>query len=145
MNIQMDINMIIFAALTIPFLGTVLGSGMVFFLKNNIKNKTQKVLMGFAAGVMIAASIWSLLIPSMELAEKQGQICWFPASVGFLIGIAFLLLLDKIIPHLHLNKDEPEGLKAKFKKSTMLVLAVTLHNIPEGMAMGVTFAGAILR
>ena len=100
--------------------------------------------MGFAAGVMIAASIWSLLIPSLELAEKQGQIAWLPASIGFLIGIAFLLLLDKIIPHLHLNKDEPEGLKAKLEKTTMLVLAVTLHNIPEGMAMGVTFAGAIL-
>lgn len=136
--------MMIFAALAIPFLGTVLGSGMVFFLKNNIKHKTQKVLMGFAAGVMIAASIWSLLIPSLELAEKQGQIAWLPASIGFLIGIAFLLLLDKIIPHLHLNKDEPEGLKAKLEKTTMLVLAVTLHNIPEGMAMGVTFAGAIL-
>ena len=93
---------------------------------------------------MIAASVWSLLIPAIEMSETQGKIAWLPASIGFLLGIIFLLILDSVVPHLHLNNDKPEGIKAKLKKTTMLVFAVTLHNIPEGMAVGVTFAGAIL-
>ena len=130
--------------LAIPFLGTMLGSAMVFLMRNKMNSKLEKVLLGFASGVMIAASVWSLLIPSIEMAKNQGMISWLPAAVGFLIGVLFLLMLDKIIPHLHTNQSEPEGLKAKLKKTTMMVLAVTLHNIPEGMAVGVTFAGAII-
>ena len=116
---------------------------MVFLMKNKINNKVQKLLLGFASGVMIAASIWSLLIPSIDMAEEQGTIGWIPASVGFLLGIIFLLVLDTIIPHLHLDSNKPEGMKAKLKKTTMMVLAVTLHNIPEGMAVGVVLAGAL--
>ncbi len=127
----------------IPFIGTTLGSAMVFFLKDKIKPSIQKVLAGFAAGVMIAASIWSLLIPAIEMAEYQGQTPWIPATVGFFVGILFLLFLDSIIPHLHVNHDKPEGVHSSFKETTMLVLAVTLHNIPEGMAVGVTLAGAL--
>ncbi len=130
--------------LLIPFLGTTLGSAMVFFMKNKINKKVEKLLLGFASGVMIAASVWSLLIPAIEMSETQGKIAWLPASIGFLLGIIFLLILDSVVPHLHLNNDKPEGIKAKLKKTTMLVFAVTLHNIPEGMAVGVTFAGAIL-
>ena len=129
--------------LSIPFLGTTLGAAMVFLMKNKINSKIEKVLLGFASGVMIAASIWSLLIPSIDMSKEQGKIAWVPASVGFLLGIFFLLILDSIIPHLHLNSTKPEGIKAKIKKTTMMVLAVTLHNIPEGMAVGVVFAGAI--
>ena len=132
------------AGLLIPFLGTALGAAMVFFMKNKINKKVEKILLGFAAGVMIAASVWSLLIPSIDMAEGQGVIAWIPAAVGFLFGIVFLLVLDSIIPHLHLNSDKPEGVESKLKKTTMLVLAVTLHNIPEGMAVGVTFAGALI-
>ena len=128
--------------LSIPFLGTTLGSAMVFFMKDTINKKIEKMLLGFASGVMIAAAIWSLIVPSIDMAQEQGKIAWFPAAIGFLLGIAFLLILDSIIPHLHLKTDKPEGIKAKFKKTTMLVFAVTLHNIPEGMAVGVTFAGA---
>lgn len=130
--------------LLIPFLGTTLGAGMVFLIKNKMKTSVQKLLLGFASGVMIAASVWSLLIPSINMAEEQGKIAWIPAAIGFLLGIVFLLILDSIIPHIHLDKEKPEGVKAKLKKSTMLVLAVTLHNIPEGMAVGVVFAGAIV-
>ena len=133
----------LFYGLAIPFLGTTLGSAMVFLMKNKINKKIEKLLLGFASGVMIAASVWSLLIPSIEMAEEQNVIKWLPATVGFLLGIIFLLILDSIIPHLHLNTDKPEGLKAKFQKSTMMILAVTLHNIPEGMAVGVVFAGAM--
>ena len=133
----------VFWGLAIPFLGTTLGSAMVFFMKNKINNKIEKLLLGFASGVMIAASIWSLLIPSIDMAEEQGVIAWIPATIGFLLGIFFLLILDTIIPHLHLNSNEPEGMKSKLKKTTMMVLAVTLHNIPEGMAVGVVFAGAV--
>ena len=129
--------------LLIPFLGTTLGSAMVFFMKNKMNKKVEKLLLGFASGVMIAASIWSLLMPSIEMAEEQQKIAWIPAAVGFLLGMAFLLVLDSIIPHLHLNTEKPEGIKAKLKRSTMLVFAVTLHNIPEGMAVGVVFAGVI--
>jgi len=129
--------------LLIPFLGTTLGSAMVFFMKNKMNNKVEKLLLGFASGVMIAASIWSLIIPSIDMAKEQNVISWIPATIGFLLGILFLLVLDSIIPHLHLNSNKPEGLKAKLQKTTMMVLAVTLHNIPEGMAVGVVFAGAI--
>ena len=117
---------------------------MVFFLKNNIKQSVEKLLLGFASGVMIAASIWSLLIPAIEMSEEQGKIGWLAPAVGFLLGMLFLLVLDSVIPHMHLDKEKPEGVKSKLKKTTMLVLAVTLHNIPEGMAVGVTFAGALL-
>lgn len=130
--------------LLIPFIGTTLGSGMVFLLKNNIKQSVEKLLLGFASGVMIAASVWSLLIPAIEMSEQQGKVGWMAPAIGFLLGMVFLLILDSIIPHMHLDKEKPEGVKSKLKKSTMLVLAVTLHNIPEGMAVGVTFAGALL-
>lgn len=129
--------------LLIPFIGTTLGAAMVFLMKNKMSSKLEKALLGFASGVMIAASIWSLLQPAIEMSEEQGKISWLAPSVGFMIGIVFLLLLDSLIPHLHLNSDKPEGLSSKLKKTTMLVLAVTLHNIPEGMAVGVVFAGML--
>lgn len=132
------------SGLLIPFLGTTLGSAMVFLMKNKMNKKIEKLLLGFASGVMIAASVWSLLIPSIDMADKQGKLAWIPASIGFLLGIVFLLTLDSLIPHLHLESTKPEGLKSKFKKTTMMILAVTLHNIPEGMAVGVTFAGALI-
>lgn len=134
----------ILGGLLIPFLGTMLGSGTVFLMKNKMNKKIEKLLLGFASGVMIAASIWSLIIPSINMAEEQGKVAWIPASVGFMFGIVFLLVLDSLIPHLHLKSDKAEGVKSKLKKTTMMVLAVTLHNIPEGMAVGVTFAGAII-
>ena len=132
----------VFTGLLIPFLGTTLGSAMVFLMKNKMNIKIEKLLLGFASGVMIAASIWSLIIPSINMAEEQGTIAWIPAAIGFLLGIIFLLTLDSIIPHLHLESDKPEGIKVKLKKTTMMIFAVTLHNIPEGMAVGVTVAGA---
>lgn len=134
----------IFLGLLIPFLGTTLGAATVFLLRDKISKKVQKLLLGFASGVMIAASIWSLIIPSIDMAESQGGVAWIPAAIGFLFGILFLLFLDSVIPHMHLESEKPEGIKSKLKKTTMLVLAVTLHNIPEGMAVGVLFAGAIL-
>lgn len=127
----------------IPLLGTTMGAAMVFFMKGEMKLQIQKALLGFASGVMIAASVWSLLIPAIDMAEANGNIAWIPAAVGFLIGIGFLLLLDTIIPHLHLDSDLPEGRPSKLGKSFMLVLAVTLHNIPEGMAVGVVLAGML--
>ena len=127
----------------IPFIGTVLGSAMVFLMKNKMNKKVEKILLGFASGVMIAASVWSLLIPGIELAEEQGKIGWIPASIGFLLGMSFLLVLDSVIPHVHLESEKPEGIKSNLKKTTMMLFAVTLHNIPEGMAIGVTFAGAL--
>ena len=130
--------------LAIPFLGTTLGSAMVFFMKNKMSQKVEKILLGFASGVMIAASIWSLLIPSIDMAENQGVVPWIPVTIGFLAGMLFLLILDSVITHLHLESDKPEGIKSKLKKTTMMVFAVTLHNIPEGMAVGVTFAGALI-
>lgn len=133
----------IIIGLLIPFLGTTLGAGMVFFLKDKMDKRMEKLLLGFASGVMIAASVWSLLIPSIDMAEEQNIIAWIPASVGFIFGILFLLILDSVIPHMHLDKEKPEGVKSKLKKTTMLILAVTLHNIPEGMAVGVVFAGAL--
>lgn len=130
--------------LLIPFLGTTLGAACVFFLKNELHRLVQKGLLGFASGVMVAASVWSLLIPSIDMAEPaMGKLSFVPAAVGFIFGIFFLLAMDRVIPHLHLNDDKPEGLPSQLKKTTMLVLAVTLHNIPEGMAVGVVFAGLL--
>jgi ZIP family zinc transporter len=129
--------------LLIPFLGTSLGAAMVFLMKKEVNRKLEKLLLGFAAGVMIAASIWSLLIPSIDMTESQGKIAWIPAAIGFIFGILFLLMLDHIIPHLHMRSNKPEGVKSKLKNATMLVLSVTLHNIPEGMAIGVVFAGVL--
>ena len=134
----------IIIGLTIPLLGTSLGSAMVFLLKNDMKLQLKKLLLGFASGIMIAASIWSLIIPSIEMAEEQGLIPWIPAAVGFFIGICFLLVLDSLLPHLHMDSDKPEGRPAEFKKPTMLFLAITIHNIPEGMALGIVFAGAMI-
>lgn len=133
----------IFGGIIIPFLGTALGAAAVFFMKQKLNTKVEKLLLGFASGVMVAASVWSLLLPSIEMSEEQGVIGWIPATIGFLFGVIFLLALDKLIPHLHLKSEEPEGLKSRLKKTTMMVLAVTLHNIPEGMAVGVCFAGVI--
>ena len=126
----------LFWGLLIPFLGTTLGSMTVFLMKNKMNNKLEKVLLGFASGVMIAASVWSLLIPAMEMSDHLGKLAFLPAAVGFLVGIVFLLALDRLIPHLHLGSEESEGPKASLKKSTMLILAVTIHNIPEGISGG---------
>ena len=125
----------------IPFAGTSLGAAMVFFMKTSLNEQVSRALTGFAAGVMVAASIWSLLIPSMEQSAAMGIWAFVPAVIGFWVGILFLLLLDHIIPHLHRNSDEAEGPRSHLKRTTMLVLAVTLHNIPEGMAVGVVYAG----
>ena len=133
----------IFLGLVIPFIGTTLGAAMVFLMKKEMNKKVEKILLGFASGVMIAASVWSLLIPSIEMTETQGKVAWIPAAIGFLLGIVFLLVLDSVVPHMHLESEKPEGMKSKLKKTTMMVFAVTLHNIPEGMAVGVTFAGAL--
>lgn len=128
--------------LLIPFFGTTLGSACVFPMKNTLSIPVQRVLTGFAAGVMTAASVWSLLIPAIDQNEDtMGKLAFIPAAVGFLIGIGFLLLLDQLIPHLHMNSDKAEGLRAKLPKNVMMLLAVTLHNIPEGMAVGVVYAG----
>lgn len=128
--------------LLVPFVGTTLGAACVFFLRDELNRLVQKGLLGFASGVMVAASVWSLLIPAIDMAEPElGRFAFVPASVGFLLGIFFLLAMDRVIPHLHLSEEKPEGLPSKLKKTTMLVLAVTLHNIPEGMAVGVVFAG----
>lgn len=126
----------------IPFLGTILGASLVFFMKKNLNIKIEKILLGFAAGVMIAVSVWSLLIPSIDMSSDMGKLSILPASIGFVLGILFLLVLDTYVPHLHVNSEDPEGVKSNLKKNTMLVLAVTLHNIPEGMAVGVVLAGA---
>lgn len=133
----------IFVGIMVPFLGTMLGAACVFFLKNQLKPGVQKALLGFASGVMVAASVWSLIIPAINMSEDKGKLAFIPAAVGIIFGMAFLLIMDKAIPHLHLDHDEPEGVKVKLKKTTMLVLAVTLHNIPEGMAVGVVFAGFV--
>lgn len=131
----------VIVGILLPFAGTALGSACVLFMRDKLEPMVQRALTGFAAGVMTAAAIWSLLIPAMDQAAGLGKLACVPAVVGFWLGILFLLLLDKTIPHLHTNSDEPEGLRADLKKTTMLVLAVTLHNIPEGMAVGVVFAG----
>ncbi len=135
--------MLVFQGAMIPFLGTVLGSACVFLLKGQLNVKVEKGLNGFASGVMVAASIWSLLIPAMNWAENMGKLAFVPAVIGFWGGILFLLVLDHIIPHLHRFSDKAEGPSRNFAKSTMMVLAVTLHNIPEGMAVGVVFAGLL--
>ena len=131
--------------LLLPFLGTALGAAMVFLLRGKMGDLLRKLLLGFASGVMVAASVWSLLIPSLEMAAENGGITWLPATVGFVLGILFLLLLDTLIPHLHIGADKPEGLtrNCQWKRTTMLSVAVTLHNIPEGMAVGVILASAM--
>ena len=130
-----------FYGILIPFLGTSLGAASVFFFKQSLGDHVQRALTGFAAGVMVAASIWSLLIPAMEQSASLGRLSFFPAAAGFWLGILFLLLLDHIIPHLHRNSEMAEGPHSKLQRTTMMVLAVTLHNIPEGMAVGVVYAG----
>lgn len=130
--------------LLLPFLGTTLGACCVFFMKKKLNIKIQKALTGFAAGVMVAASIWSLIIPAIEQSSHMGKMSFVPAFIGFWLGVLFLLILDSVIPHLHLNSDEAEGPKTTLKKTTMLVFAVTLHNIPEGMAVGVVYAGFLI-
>ncbi|MEE0229803.1 MAG: ZIP family metal transporter [Peptococcaceae bacterium] len=130
-----------FLGILIPFLGTTLGASCVFFMKKSLSNLIQRFLAGFAAGVMVAASIWSLLIPAIEQSEDMGKLSFLPAFIGFWSGVLFLLLLDRLIPHLHVGSEQAEGPKSKLGRTTMMVLAVTLHNIPEGMAVGVVYAG----
>ena len=130
-----------FFGILIPFVGTTLGAACVFFMRTTFSKSVQRALTGFAAGVMVAASIWSLLIPAMKQSEKMGDLSFVPAVAGFWIGILFLLTLDHLIPHLHVGSDQAEGLKSRLGRTTMMVLAVTLHNIPEGMAVGVMYAG----
>lgn len=134
----------VFYGILIPFLGTSLGAACVFFMKHDMSERLSRILTGFAAGVMVAASIWSLLIPAMEQSEVMGKFAFVPAVAGFWGGILFLLLLDHIIPHLHRYSVSAEGPKSRLQRTTMMVLAVTLHNIPEGMAVGVTFAGVLI-
>ena len=131
----------VFYGILIPFLGTSLGAACVFFMKKTLKEQVQRALTGFAAGVMVAASIWSLLIPAIEQSDSMGRWAFLPAAIGFWIGTLFLLLLDHIIPHLHQNSETAEGPASRLQKTTMMILAVTLHNIPEGMAVGVMYAG----
>ena len=130
-----------FLGILIPFLGTALGAACVFFMKKSLGDLVQRALAGFAAGVMVAASIWSLLIPAIEQSEGMGKLAFLPAFIGFWVGVLFLLLLDHLIPHLHVGSDQAEGPKSRLGRTTMMVLAVTLHNIPEGMAVGVMYAG----
>ena len=130
-----------FLGILIPFLGTTLGAGCVFFMKKSLGDLVQRSLAGFAAGVMVAASIWSLLIPAIEQSENMGKLSFLPAFIGFWVGVLFLLVLDHLIPHLHVGSNQTEGPKTKLGRTTMMVLAVTLHNIPEGMAVGVMYAG----
>ena len=130
-----------FIGIMIPFLGTALGAACVFFMKKSLGDLVQRALAGFAAGVMVAASIWSLLIPAIEQSEGMGKLSFLPAFIGFWVGVLFLLLLDHLIPHLHVGSDQAEGPKSRLGRTTMMVLAVTLHNIPEGMAVGVMYAG----
>lgn len=137
----MNINVLI--GVMIPFVGTSLGAACVFLLRKEMNATVQKTMLGFASGVMVAASVWSLLIPAINMSEPMGKLSFVPAATGFLMGILFLLVLDRVVPHLHLDKEEQEGVKSNWKKSTMLLLAVTLHNIPEGASVGIVFAGAI--
>ena len=129
--------------LLIPFAGTMIGSATVLFMSDRFAGRIHNVLLGFASGVMIAASVWSLLIPAMNESSEMGKMAWVPAIVGFFIGILFMLLLDTFTPHLHPDSEKPEGPRSKLGRSSMLVLAVTLHNIPEGMAVGVVAAGVV--
>ena len=130
-----------FLGIMIPFLGTTLGAACVFFMKKSLGDLVQRSLAGFAAGVMVAASIWSLLIPAIEQSDGMGKLSFLPAFIGFWSGVLFLLLLDRLIPHLHVGSEQAEGPKSKLGRTAMMVLAVTLHNIPEGMAVGVVYAG----
>ena len=134
----------VLVGLLIPFIGTSAGSALVFLMKRDLKVSVQKALTGFAAGVMVAASVWSLLVPAMEQSSAtMGKIAFFPAVIGFWLGIVFLLFLDTVTPHMHMYSTEAEGPKSHLARTTMMVLAVTLHNIPEGMAVGVVFAGLV--
>ena len=130
-----------FIGIMIPFLGTALGAACVFFMKKSLSDLVRRSLAGFAAGVMVAASVWSLLIPAIEQSESMGKLSFLPAFIGFWVGVLFLLLLDRLIPHLHVGSNQAEGPKSKLGRTTMMVLAVTLHNIPEGMAVGAMYAG----
>lgn len=134
-------NVYVLISLVMPVAGTVLGAAAVFFLRRGMTESLRKAFLGFASGVMISASFWSLLIPAIEMSGRGHAPAWIPASVGFLTGVGFLLVLDKIIPHLHLNSDKPEGKRSKLERSYMLILAVALHNIPEGMTVGAVIAG----
>lgn len=136
-------NTSIIATLLIPFAGTLIGSAFVFFMKKEMPVLLQKALLGFASGVMVAASVWSLLIPSMEMLAGEGICTVLPAAIGFIAGMGFLLAVDYLTPHLHIGDESPEGLKARISKTAMLALAVTIHNIPEGMAVGVVIAGSL--
>lgn len=136
-------NTNVLTGILIPFLGTSLGAACVFLLRKEMNAIVQKTMLGFAAGVMVAASVWSLLIPAMNMSEHMGKLAFIPAATGFILGIVFLLLLDKVVPHLHLDGGEQEGPRSSLKKSTMLMLAVTIHNIPEGASVGIVLAGSI--
>lgn len=132
----------ILIGLLIPLLGTMLGASFVFFMKRDMPDRLQKALLGFASGVMVAASVWSLLIPAIEMPQTTGAMKVYPAAAGFLLGIGFLLLIDELTPHLHVGSDKPEGMRSRLSRTAMLALAVTIHNLPEGMAVGVVLAGA---
>ena len=136
-------NLSIVAGLLIPFLGTTAGAACVFFLKKQIGGNIQRIFTGFAAGVMVAASVWSLLIPAMDMCEEMGKLAFLPAVIGFLIGIVFLLFIDSMVPHLHVGSETPEGHKSSLNRTAMLMLAVTIHNFPEGAACGAIFAGVL--
>lgn len=135
--------MTIFWGLMIPFIGTTAGAACVLFMRNELKPLIQKILLGFAAGVMVAASVWSLLIPAMEMSEHMKKFAFVPAAVGFLLGIGFLLFLDRALPHMHIGSDETEGPRCTWNRSMMLIMAVTIHNIPEGISSGAVFAGLL--
>ena len=139
-----DMDRNVFAGIMIPFIGTTLGAAMVFFLKKEMNLRVQKALLGFAAGVMIAASVWSLLLPAIDMAQEQGKIAWLPPAVGFFLGVIFLMALDALTMHLTKRKEGRKAeLKTELKTNRMLLMAVTLHNIPEGMVVGVSFAGLL--
>lgn len=133
----------IFIGIMLPFFGTALGAACVFLFRRELRPSLQKSFLGFASGVMVAASVWSLLIPAMDMSEAMGKFAFVPAAAGFLLGIAFLLFMDKAVPHLHMGSEQSEGPRVALKKTTMLVLAVTLHNIPEGLSAGAVFAGVL--
>ena len=140
---ERSINMVSIAlGLLIPLMGTILGSAFVFMMKKGMSDHLQKSLLGFASGVMVAASVWSLIIPSIEMCEDMGKWSVLPAAIGLLLGMSFLLLIDDITPHLHIGTSKPEGPRSHLSRTAMLALAVTIHNLPEGMAVGVVFAGA---
>ncbi|SDA25854.1 zinc transporter, ZIP family [Ruminococcus sp. YE71] len=133
----------VITGLLLPFAGTALGSGCVLFMKRSLGRQLQRALTGFAAGVMTAASVWSLIIPAMDMSADKGRLAFLPAVIGFWCGVLFLLLLDSLIPHLHMNAEKAEGMPSRLARTTMMVLAVTLHNIPEGMAVGIVYAGLV--